>query len=54
MSLRKVTSLGSLGSNLESVTDLKRNQTPHSLCCDFRGYETVSTRWSGGSLRVQI
>ena len=29
MSLRKVTSLGS---NLASVTGLKRIQTPHSLC----------------------
>ena len=49
MSLRKVTLLGS---NLASVTVLKRIQTPHSLCCDFRGYKTVTTRWSGG--RVQV
>ena len=32
MSARKVTSLGS---NSASVMDLKRIQTPHSLCCDF-------------------
>ena len=32
MSLRKVTLLGS---NLASVTDLKRIQTPHSLCWGF-------------------
>ena len=38
MSLRKVTSLGS---NLASVTDLKRIETPHSLCCDFGGYKTL-------------
>ena len=49
MSLRNVSSLGS---NLASVADLKRVQTPHSLCCDFRGYKTFTTRWSGG--RVQV
>ena len=49
MSLRKVTSLGS---NLASVTDLKRIQTPHSLCCDFGGYKTFTTRWSGGTVQV--
>ena len=49
MSLRKDTSLGS---NLASVTDLKRIQTPNSLCCDFGGYKTLATRWSGG--RVQF
>ena len=38
MSLRKVTSLGS---NLASVTDLKRIVTPHSLCCDFSGYKPL-------------
>ena len=42
MSLRNVSSLGS---NLASVADLKRVQTPHSLCCDFRGYKTFTTRW---------
>ena len=36
-SLRKLTSLGS---NLASVTDLKRIETPHSLRCDFGGYKT--------------
>ena len=41
-----------LGSNLASVTDLKRIQTPHSLCCDFGGYKTFTTRWSG--CRVQV
>ena len=41
MSLRKVTSLGS---KLASVTDLKRIQTPHSLCCGFGGYKTFTTR----------
>ena len=51
MSLRKVTSLGS---NLASVTDLKRIQTQHSLCYAFGGYKSFSTRWSGGSLRVQV
>ena len=49
MSLRKV---ASLGSNLASVTDLKRIQTPHSLCCDFGGDKTFTTRWSG--CRVQV
>ena len=43
MSLRKVTLLR-LGSKLVSVTDLKRIQTPHSLCCDFGGYKTFTTR----------
>ena len=38
MSLRNVTSLGS---NLVFVTDLKRIETPHSLCCDFGGYKTL-------------
>ena len=47
MSLRKVTSLGS---NLVSVTDLKR--TPHSLWCGFGGNKTYITRWSCG--RVQV
>ena len=48
LSLRKVTLLQLLGSNLASVTDLKRIQTPHSLCCDFGGYKTFSTHSSGG------
>ena len=48
MSLGKVTSRGS---NLASVTDLK---TPHSLCCDFRGYKTFKTRWSGGRVQVWV
>ena len=43
MSPRKVTLLGS---NLASVTDLKSIQNPHSLCCDFGGYKTFTTRWS--------
>ena len=51
MSLRKVTSLGS---NLASVTDLKRIETPHSLCCDFGGYKTFTTRWSGGRVQVWV
>ena len=34
MSVRNLTSLGS---DLASVTDLKRYQTPHGLCCDFWG-----------------
>ena len=25
---------------------LKRIETPNSLCCDFRGYKTFTTRWS--------
>ena len=29
--------VGGSGSNLVSVTDLKRIQTPRSLCCDFGG-----------------
>ena len=33
-SLRNITTLGS---NLASVTDLKRIQTPHNLCCGFGG-----------------
>ena len=41
-----------LGSNSASVTDLKRIETPHSLYCDFRGYKTFTTRWSG--CRVQV
>ena len=49
MSLRKVTSLGS---NLASLTDLKRIQIPHSLCCDFGGNITFATPWSG--CRVQV
>ena len=49
MSLRKVTLLGS---NLESATDLKRTETPHSLCCDFGGYKSFTTRWLG--CRVQV
>ena len=40
--LRNVTSLGS---NLASVTDLKRIQFPHSLCCDFGGYKTFVQVW---------
>ena len=51
MSLRKVTSLGS---NLASVTDLKRIEIPHSLCCDFGGYKTFTTRWSGGRVQVWV
>ena len=51
MSLRKVTSLGS---NLASVTDFKRIETPHSLCCDFGGYKTFTTRWSGGRVQVWV
>ena len=51
MNLRKGTSLGS---NLASVTDLKRIQTLYSLCCDFGGYKTFTTRWSGGRLQVWV
>ena len=51
MSLRKI---NSLCSNLASVTDLKRIQTPHSLCCDFGGYKTFTTRWSGGRVQVWV
>ena len=49
MSLGKVMTLGS---NLASVTDLKRIETPHSLCCDFGGYKTFTTRWSGGPVQI--
>ena len=38
MSLRKVTSLGS---NLASVTDLKKIEIPHSLCFDFGGIKPL-------------
>ena len=48
MNLRKVTLLGS---NLESVTDLKRIETSHSLC---RGYKTFTTRWSCGRVQVWV
>ena len=51
MSLRKVTLLGS---NLASVTDLKRLETRHSLCCDFEGYKTFTTRWSSGRVQVWV
>ena len=34
MSIRNLTSLSL---DLASATDLKCIQTPHSLCCDFRG-----------------
>ena len=51
MSLRKVTSLGS---NMASVTDLKRIETAHSLCCDFGGYKTLTTRWSGCTVQVWV
>ena len=51
MSLRKVTLLGS---NLASVMDLTRIETPHSLCCDFGGYKTFTTRWSGGRVQVWV
>ena len=50
MSLKKVTLLGS--SNLASVMDFNRIETPHSLCCDFGGYKTFTTRWSGGRVKV--
>ena len=46
MSFRKVTLLDS---NWASVTDLKRIQTPHSLCCDFGGDKTFT---SGGTIQV--
>ena len=49
MSLGKVTSLVS---NLASVTDLKRIETPHNLCCDFGGYKTFKTSLSGGKVQV--
>ena len=51
LSLRKVTSLGP---NLASVTDLKRIETPRSLCCDFGGYKTFTTCWSGGTVQVWV
>ena len=38
MSLRNFTLLGS---DLESVKDLKRIETPYSLCCDFKGYKPL-------------
>ena len=39
MSLRNL-KVTSIGSNLASVADL-RIQTPHSLCCDFRGFKPL-------------
>ena len=49
MRLKKVTLLGL---NFASATDLKRIETPHSLCYDFGGYKTFTTCWSG--CRVQV
>ena len=51
MSLRKVTLLGS---NLASVMDLKRIQTPHSLCCDFRASVISEAHWLGGRVQVWV
>ena len=34
----------SLDSNLAFVTDFKRIQTPHNLCCGFRSDKTFTTR----------
>ena len=39
---------------IASATDLKRIETPHSLCCDFGGFETFTTRWSGGRVQVWV
>ena len=50
MSLRNT----SLGSNFVSVTDLKRIETPNSLCCDFGGDKSFTTRWSGGRVQVWV
>ena len=47
MSLRNFTKFTSFGSNLASVTGLKRIQTPHSLCCGFWADKTFTIRWSG-------
>ena len=44
----------SFGSNLASVMDLKRIQTPYSLSCDFGGDKTFASRWSGGSVQVWL
>ena len=43
-----------LGSNLASVTDLKRIETPYSLCCDFGGYKTFTICWSGSRVQVWV
>ena len=32
----------------------QRIETPHSLCCDFRGYKSCTTRWSGGRVQVWV
>ena len=45
MSLKNLTSFCS-NLNLASVTDVKRIQTAHSLCCDFQGYKTFTTSLS--------
>ena len=51
MSLRKVTLFCS---NWAPVTDLKRIETPHSLYCDFGGYKTFTTCWSGSTVQVWV
>ena len=40
-----------IGSNLASVTDLKKIQTPYSLYYNFRAF---TTRWSGGRVQVWV
>ena len=42
-----------LGSNLASVTDLKRFQIINSLCCDFGGDKTFTTCWSSGRTKFE-
>ena len=39
---------------IRHVTDLKGIETPYSLCCDFGGYKTFTTRWSGGTVQVWV
>ena len=43
-----------LAQNLASVTDLKEIQAPRSLCCDFGGNKTFTTRWSDGRVQVWV
>ena len=52
MSLRKVTLLGSNLVSVSDLKDLKTVETPHSLCCDFGGNKTFTTRWSGCTVQV--
>ena len=51
MSIRNLTTLGS---NLVSVTDIKRIQTTHSLCCGFLGDTTFTARRQSSRLSPSL